>query len=78
MKVVGKYWNDKNLDIVEVNGEYYVINDDWNGEHYFGCWKVLDVNGIEKADDNSYILTPKYMKKEDDFEIVDYEVATES
>lgn len=69
MIVVGSLWNNRDIKIVEVDGELFAVNG-WNGESYRDCWKVLDVEGLEQADDKEYILTPVYI----DDVIVDFEV----
>ena len=81
MKLVGKYWNDNTKDVVEVDGEMYVLHG-WNGEKFYHCWKVLDCNGLDFAEniEKSYILTPVYKGvgepdeegNYDEFEVVDY------
>ena len=56
MKRVGNLWNDKNIEIVEVNGEMYALSG-WNGEKYYHCWKVLDAQGINSVEeDREYIF----------------------
>lgn len=58
MKYVGCLWNNKNIEIVEVDGEMYALYG-WNGEAYYHCWKVLDSKGLDRVDeDTEYILTP--------------------
>lgn len=58
MKHVGYMWNDRSIEIVEIDGEMYALYG-WNGEAYNHCWKVLDIKGLDKADEDiEYILTP--------------------
>lgn len=59
MKIVGKLLkNDKDLEIVEQNGEMYVLCG-WNGESYCNCWKVLDAQGLNTTEeDKKYTLKP--------------------
>ncbi len=82
MKKVGNLWNDREIEIVEVDGEMYALYG-WNGEAYYHCWKVLDEEGINRADDDTeYILRPisKGIGEPDEdgnydeYEYVDYEV----
>lgn len=58
MKNIGYLWNDKNIEIVEVDGEMYALYG-WNGEAYYNCWKVLDAQGLDRVEeDTEYILKP--------------------
>lgn len=70
MKVVGYLWNDKDIKIVEIDGEMYAL-DGWNGESYLHCWKVLDEEGLKQADNKEYILTPVY---DENYDVKNYEV----
>lgn len=75
MKTVGYLWNDKGLEIVEQNGEMYVLYG-WNGEGYFHCWKVLDSQGLDRAEEDlEYTLIPVYEElEEDEYIITRYDV----
>lgn len=37
-KEVGAWWNDSNIDLVEIDGTVYALNG-WNGEEFTDCWK---------------------------------------
>ncbi len=73
MKIVGRYWNDNTIDIVEIDGEMYALYG-WNGEEFYHCWKVLDSKGLDRVeDDREYVLTPVYEQiDEDEYQIVNY------
>lgn len=82
MKIVGKLWNDNNLDIIEQDGEMYVLYG-WNGEVYLNCWKVLDNQGLDRVDeDTEYTLkpilqgvgTPDLDGNYDEYETISYEI----
>lgn len=82
MKKVGNLWNDREIEIVEVDGEMYALYG-WNGEAYYHCWKVLDAEGLDRVDeDKEYILRPVSRGigepdedgNYDEYEYVDYEV----
>lgn len=82
MKTVGYLWNNKNLEIIEQNGEMYVLYG-WNGEAYYDCWKVLDPQGFDRVDeDTEYILKPVYQGDGalnedgdyDEYETISYEI----
>lgn len=83
MKFVGYLWNDKNIEIVEVDGEMFALYG-WNGEAYCDCWKVLDAQGLDRVEeDTEYILTPIYkgigIPDEEgcyeNYEVVDYSIS---
>lgn len=57
MKRVGYIWNNRDIEIVEINGEMYTLHG-WNGEAYYHCWKVADEKGFDRVDEDEYILTP--------------------
>ena len=69
-KLVGNLWNDRSVEIVEIEGNYYVL-DRWNGEEWDG-WRVEDKRGYEATDEEATIK-PIYEEDEDgDFYIIDY------
>lgn len=53
----GRFWNDKNLDMVKLTGEWYLLYG-WNGWTYTKCWKYKDRDGKNRADNKLYELTP--------------------
>lgn len=58
MKIVGRLWNNKDLEIIEQDGEMYVLYG-WNGDSYCECWKVLDIQGLDRVEeDTEYTLKP--------------------
>lgn len=75
MKIIGKLWNDNEIEIIEQENEKYALYG-WNGESYNHCWKVLDNKGLEKVNDNKeYILKPIYIETEnEEFEIIKFEI----
>ena len=77
MKTVGTLWNDKDIQIVEQDGEMYALYG-WNGEAYYECWKVLDEKGLNRVDeDTEYILKPIDVETESgDFETLYYEISS--
>lgn len=75
--VIGKFWNEKSYKIISDGKDFYVLNEnEWNGEKWYKCWRVLDLNGYEEAQDKAtYTIEPVYKQNdEDDFDIVDYKV----
>ena len=73
MKNVGKWWNDDNINLVEIDGNVYALHG-WNGEGYYDCRRVFGDYNMESSKEN-YILTPIYQQnEEDDFRIIDYEI----
>ena len=71
---VGKYWNNSDIKIISNKTDYFTLNN-WNGEAWTDCWRVLDKKGLEKANDNTiYEITPILEEVEDGFIIVDYDI----
>lgn len=71
---VGKWWNDKNIELVKINEKIYALHG-WNGESYFNCWEVAE-NLIDVIDEKKeYIIKPVYKEiGEDEFELIEYEI----
>lgn len=67
-KEVGKWWNDNNVDLIEIDGTVYALSG-WNGETYNNCW--ICKNEYE-ASKEEYVIKPVYEKINGEFEIVDY------
>jgi hypothetical protein len=72
MEYLGRFWNDKNIEIYEIEGRKIALAG-WNGETYEDCFEVKEnmidtVRGIIR-------VKPIYKEiAEDEFEIVDYEI----
>lgn len=74
MKTVGRWWNDKSIELVEIDGEVYALYG-WNGEVYGNCWKCTG-EFLTDASKEEYTLKPVYKEvAEDEREIVNYEVS---
>ena len=72
-KTVGAWWNDKSIELVEIDGEVYALNG-WNGEQFNNCWKCTGEHYMD-ASEEEYVIIPDYEEvSEDEFEIVGYEV----
>ena len=70
-KIVGEWWNDKNIELVNIDGVVYALNN-WNGETYNNCW-ICTGDNLMDASDDEYIIKPIYKEvDEDEFEIIDY------
>lgn len=73
MKIVGNWWNDRSIDLVEVDGHVYALYG-WNGEAYLHCWECTGYHYMD-ASEEEFELVPVYTQTDDDdFDIVDYEV----
>lgn len=73
MKEAGYWWNDKSIELVEIDREVYALNG-WNGEEYGNCWKCTG-EFLTEASKEEYTLKPVYKEvDEDEWEIVNYEV----
>lgn len=54
IKYLGRYWNDTELEIYEIEGRKICLGDEWNGEIYSGAFEVAD-NLIDIIQDNIQI-----------------------
>ena len=73
MKEAGYWWNDKSIELVEIDGSVYALYG-WNGEEYGNCWKCTG-EFLTEASKEEYTLKPVYKDvAEDEWEIVNYEV----
>lgn len=68
MKSIGNWWNDRNIELVEVQNNVYALYG-WNGESYGHCWKCTGDFYMD-ASTEEYELVPIYSKAG---EIIDYE-----
>lgn len=70
-----KWWNDKNIEVVEIENNYIAL-DGWNGEKWTDCFEVADRHGdafYEMVRDGLEVQ-PVYTENSDgDFEISGYE-----
>ena len=75
MKTIGYLWNNKEIEIIEHNGEFFALND-WNGEKWLNAWKVKDKNGYDILENGKkYEVTPIYKEiAEEEFEIIGVEI----
>jgi DNA-binding Xre family transcriptional regulator len=74
-KNVGSWWNDKSIELVDIEGTVYALNG-WNGEKYMNAWKCTGEDYMD-ASEEEYIITPVYSDEENEhgvYEIVGYEV----
>ena len=44
MNYLGYWWNDKEIEIVEIEGRPIALSG-WNGEKYTDCWEVAEMRG---------------------------------
>lgn len=72
MKKLGNWWNNKEIEIYEIEGKRIVLNK-WNGEIYYDCFEVAE-NLIDIIA-NHIEVKPIYKEiAEDEFKIVDYQI----
>lgn len=59
IEATDRFWNDRNrnLEMVKISGEWYLL-DGWNGWTYTNCWKCTGRDGLHRADNDLYQLTP--------------------
>src|SRR5690625_4161107 len=69
-KNVGTWWNDKEIELVEIDGKVYALNG-WNGESYLKSWECTGEDYMD-ASEKEYCITPQYEEVEGEFEIVGY------
>lgn len=68
----GRWWNDSNIKLVEINGSVYALAG-WNGETYGNCWECSG-DFLMDASERKYEISPIYTDDDGNCEIVDYEV----
>lgn len=89
VKIIGKWWNDASIDLVELDGTVYALNG-WNGEVFTECWECFG-DFFNEAGEKSYTLQPIYRFQAENIalgsleenspewdaavEVVDYEVS---
>lgn len=66
-KIVGRFWNDKEIPIIEYDKKMYALYG-WDGEKYRECWRVLDVHGLKNAKDRKKYTFREALKMIDDCE----------
>lgn len=70
---VGRWWNDRDIELVEIEGEVYALHG-WNGESYMDSWKCIGEDE-RQASEEQYHITPIYKETGDDeFDVVSYKV----
>lgn len=90
MKFAGTWWNDKSIELVEVDGSVYALCG-WNGEVFASCWECSG-DCLQDASEEEYTLRPIHRFErdgidlntleenskewEDALEVVDYSVST--
>ena len=65
MKYFGKWWADKSIEIVEINGSKYALHG-WNGLAFTDCWECIDE--FESVC-GSYTLTPVYRFMQENIDV---------
>lgn len=69
---VGKWWNDKSIDLVEIDGKVYALYG-WNGEEWTQCWECLGEDYMESGE--KCVIRPIWKEvAEDEWEIIAYEL----
>ncbi|MBP1971563.1 hypothetical protein J2Z83_003714 [Virgibacillus natechei] len=71
-KNVGTWWNDKDIDLVEIDGTVYALHG-WNGEKFNNCWICTGEYNMV-ASEEEFEIEPIYSDDED-MDIIGYEVA---
>lgn len=77
-KSIGRWWNDSNIELVEIENEVYALAG-WNGESYNNSWKCSGACYTE-ASKEKYNITPVYklvykdLDGEGEYIIIDYYV----
>ena len=70
-KIVGQWWNGKNIELIEIDGIVYALNN-WNGETYNNCW-ICSGENLMDASQEEYTIKPIYKEiAEDEYKIIDY------
>ncbi len=42
----GVWWNDKNIELVKLTDGYTYALNDWNGESFTNCWRVVNTYDV--------------------------------
>jgi hypothetical protein len=58
-KIKGSWWTNQDIPIVEIEGVLYALNE-FNGEVWTECWKVLDTFTYDPNDQHTYTIRPIY------------------
>ena len=59
MKIIGGWWNDRDIELVQLNdGRVYALNG-WSGEVYTSCWECTGEHHMD-ASKEEYTLRPVY------------------
>lgn len=74
-KIVGVLMSNDEISIAEVDGELYALYG-WDGEAFTDCWKVNDIDGIDKVEEETtYTIKPIYRQTgKDSYEIADFQL----
>lgn len=68
MKNLGKFWNDKELSVYEIDGIKIVLNG-WNGDKWMNCFELAE-NEIDVIKEGIEVR-PEYKElKNGDFELI--------
>lgn len=71
-KSVGTWWNDKGIDLVEIDSTIYALHG-WDGEKFVDCWVCSGEYNMD-ASDEKYEITPIHEENDGEFETVGYDV----
>ena len=75
MKYLGRFWNDRDIEIYNINGRNIALHG-WNGEKYLNCYE-LSSNLIDIIKENIEVI-PEYEEiDEDNYKIVNYKIISE-
>lgn len=76
MEKIGNYWNDKDLEIYEIEGKRIVLNK-FDGEKYYDCFELAE-NLIDILSEDRFEVEPIYKEiKKDEFKVIDYKIIRE-
>lgn len=75
MEYVGRYWNDKEKEIYNIEGRNIVLNK-WDGMKYYKCFELDEKH--EEIINCNIVAIPLYQPLENgDFKIIDYKLIFE-
>ena len=68
MNNIGRWYNDTNIELVQLNdGRVYALNG-WNGEVYTSCWECTGEHYMD-ASEEEYTLRPVYRVDVEDIDL---------
>ena len=72
-KKVGRWWVNKDIELVEIDGKVYALSD-WNGIEYSDCWVCTGINYMDSSQERYSVKPISEEVEVDKWDIISYEV----